>query len=141
MSTRENKELVRRIWKEWSAVAGDAAKVRPLFDKYCAPNSILHDLSRGNVSREQWIESDIMLVSAFPDLSFTIDDMLAEGERVVSIYTLQGTHKRTYMGIPATGKQISVKGIEIVRIDENIVIEVWAIIDALGMATQLGVIH
>ena len=140
MSTKENKELVRQIIKEWNAVNGDVAKMRSLYDKYYAPGFIYHDVSGGDMNREQTIQYIVPLLSAFPDLNYSIDDILAEGDKTVIRCTMQATHKGTFMGIPATGKQIVVKGIEIDKIAEGKIVEAWGFSDSAGMMTQLGVV-
>ena len=78
--------------------------------------------------------------AAYPDTHYTIDDMLAEGDKVVSRWTAHGTHQGVLMGIPATGKQVTVTGITIDRIVDDQVVESWSIFDALGMLQQLGVV-
>jgi steroid delta-isomerase-like uncharacterized protein len=140
MSTKQNKELVHKNWEDWNSIAGDVTKVRSVFDKYHATNYISHDLSKGDKNYEQQIEYFGTMVSAFPDMKISIDDMVAEGDEVAYRYTIQATHKGTFMGIPATGKQAAVKGVEIYKIQGRKIIEGWIIPDYLGMMTQLGVI-
>ncbi len=139
MSTKENKELVRQTIKEWNAINGDVAKMRSLYDKYYAPSFIYHDVSAGDMNREQTIQDMVTYLSAFPDVNYTIDDILAEGDKTVIRCTMQATHKGTFMGIPATGKQILVKGVEIDKIVAGKIAEAWGFSDSLGMMTQLGV--
>ena len=140
MSTKENKELVRQAIKEWNAVNGDVAKMRSLYDKYYAPDFIYHDVSTGDMNREQTIQDMVTYLSAFPDVNYSIDDILAEGDKTVIRCTVQATHKGTFMGIPATGKQIVVKGVEINKIKGGKIVETWDFLDSLGMMQQLGVI-
>jgi steroid delta-isomerase-like uncharacterized protein len=140
MSTKENKELVRQIIKEWNAVKGDVAKMRSLYDKYYAPGFIYHDVSAGDMNREQTIQDMATYLSAFPDVNYTIDDILAEGDKTVIRCTIQATHKGTFMGIPATGKRIVVKGVEIDKIVGGKIVEAWGLDDSHRMMTQLGVI-
>jgi predicted ester cyclase len=140
MSTKENKELVRQIIKEWNAVNGDVAKMRSLYDRYYAPGFIYHDVSGGDMNREEAIQNNVTDVSAFSDLNFSIDDMLAEGDKTVIRFTMQATHKGTFMGIAATGRRIVVKGVEIDKIVGGKIVETWDFLDSMGMMTQLGVI-
>jgi predicted ester cyclase len=81
-----------------------------------------------------------MLRTAFPDWSETIEDLMAEEDRVVFRVTGQGTHQGEFMGIPATGKPVTRPGIDIVRNVDGKLVEHWANIDQLGMMQQLGVI-
>jgi steroid delta-isomerase-like uncharacterized protein len=139
MSAKENKELVRQTIKEWNALNGDVAKMRSLYDKYYAPGFIYHDVSAGDMNREQAIQDMATYLSAFPDVNYTIDDILAEGDKTVIRCTIRATHKGTFMGIPATGKRIVVKGVEIDRIAGGKIVEAWVFDDSHRMMTQLGV--
>ena len=140
MSTKENKELVRQSIKEWNALNGDVAKMRSLYDKYYAPGFIYHDVSAGDMNREQTIQDMVTYLSAFPDVNYSIDDILAEGDKTVIRCTVRATHKGTFMGIPATGKRIVVKAVEIDKIVGGKIVEAWGFSDSQGMMTQLGVI-
>lgn len=77
---------------------------------------------------------------AFPDLHFTVDDMIAEGDKVVTRWTATGTHKGELMDIPPTGTNVSVTGISIQRIENGKVLEEWVNWDTMGLMQQLGVI-
>jgi steroid delta-isomerase-like uncharacterized protein len=81
-----------------------------------------------------------MFRTAFPDGRFTVEDLLADGEKVVSRFTATGTHKNDFMGIPATGKAITVTGIDILQFADGKAVEHWGEIDGLGMMQQLGVL-
>ena len=80
------------------------------------------------------------LQSAFPDGQTMLDDVLADGDRVAWRWTFQGTQKGPVMGIPATGKSITITGITIDRIAAGQIVERWSQIDTLGMMTQLGAV-
>jgi steroid delta-isomerase-like uncharacterized protein len=78
---------------------------------------------------------------AFPDFHSTIEDQIAEGDKVVTRWTMSGIHQGEFRGIAPTGKQITVTGIGIFRFsDEGKVIESWDNFDQLGMMRQLGVV-
>ena len=77
---------------------------------------------------------------AFPDGKTTTDDLIAEGDKVVERFTLVGTHKGEFMGIPATGKPIKVTGMSIFRIANGKIVEHWGENDAMGLLMQLGVL-
>jgi steroid delta-isomerase-like uncharacterized protein len=77
---------------------------------------------------------------AFPDLSFSIDDQIAEGDRVVTRWTARGTHEGDLWGIGATGKQGTVTGITIDRIEDGKIAETWTNWDTLGLMQQIGVV-
>ena len=81
------------------------------------------------------------LLNGFPDVQNSIDDIFAEGDRVVTRWTASGTNTDSFMGIPATGKPVRVQGISIDRFDENgMWVEGWAEFDQLGMLQQMGII-
>ena len=89
---------------------------------------------------EQLKQSAAAHFAGFPDLHITVDDVIAEGDKVVKRWTARCTHTGEWMGIPATGSKLVVKGIEIFRIADGKIEEVWAEMDVLGMLRQLGVI-
>jgi steroid delta-isomerase-like uncharacterized protein len=77
---------------------------------------------------------------AFPDLHVTIEDLIAEGDKVVSRNTVTGTHQGEYMGIPSTGKSVTYNEIFIVRFVNGRFAETWGVVDVLSQMKQLGVI-
>ena len=78
--------------------------------------------------------------NAFPDVRFTIDEQIAEGDKVVTRWTAGGTHQGELVGIPATGKSSTVTGITVDRFANGKITETWGIFDQFGMMQQLGVI-
>jgi steroid delta-isomerase-like uncharacterized protein len=76
--------------------------------------------------------------TAFPDVRLTIEEEIAEGDRVVTRWTARGTHQAELFGIPATGKQATVTGITIDRIVDGHIAETWTNWDTLGLLQQLG---
>jgi predicted ester cyclase len=79
-------------------------------------------------------------LSAFPDLHFTIDDIVVEGEKVATRHTWTGTHKGELEGIPPTNKKVTSWEIEIDRIADGKIAEIWTRYDTLGVMQQLGII-
>lgn len=82
-----------------------------------------------------------MVRSAFPDLAVTTEDLIAEDDRVLTRYTLEGTHEGEFMGIEPTGAEVEVEGMSIGRIEDGKVVEGWTNMDVLGMLVQLGVVE
>ncbi len=80
-------------------------------------------------------------LGAFPDLQVTVEDLIAEGDKVVGRLTVTGTHQGELMGIPATGKKVSFSEIHIVRISNGKVVEHWEVADIMSMMQQLGVVQ
>lgn len=136
MSTENNKALIRRFYEEVFN-----QKKRAAIDEFSDPNYVDHTappgLPAGIEGQKQLIG---MYLTAFPDLHLTVEDMIAEGDKVVSRWSGSGTHQGKFMGIPPTGKQGTVTGIEIIRIAGSKFVEHWMELDALGLLQQLGVV-
>jgi steroid delta-isomerase-like uncharacterized protein len=79
-----------------------------------------------------------VMLQAFPDLDVTIEDQIAEGDKVVTRKTFRGTHRGELWGQPATGKRVSLEVIDIFRVQEGKIIEHWAELDLLALSRQLG---
>ena len=136
MSPEDNKALAQR-WLEEVWNKGDLS----LIDELIAPNYILNDPTRPGLKGRAGIKESIaMFRTAFPDLHFTIEDQVAEREKIVTRYTVQGTHLGPLMGIPATGKQGIITGIDIYRITDGQIEEAWSNWDTLGLLQRMGVI-
>ena len=134
MSTEENKAIDRRFTEEvWNQ--GNLAVV----DELMSADYDGHDpaMPAGSEGLKQFV---LMYRSAFPDVHLTIEDQIAEGDTVVSRWTARGTHKGELMGIPPTGKQVTVTGMNIERIANGKFVEGWSNYDTLGMLQQLGVV-
>ena len=78
--------------------------------------------------------------AAFPDLRVKNEDVIAEGDKVVARWSARGTNSGALMNIPPTGKQVTLKGVDILRIEGGKIVERWGEFDALGMLQQLGVL-
>lgn len=76
--------------------------------------------------------------SAFPDLRVRVDDMLGEGDKVMSCFTMTGTHQGELMGIAATGQHVTINGMLLSRFEQGKIIEEWEILDQFGLLQQLG---
>ena len=79
-------------------------------------------------------------MKAFPDSQVTIDDMIAEGDQVVTKKTFSGTHTGDFVGIPATGKRVTLQFVDIMRLRDGKIVEHWNCLDQLSLMQQLGVI-
>ena len=129
----ENKDLVRHVYDLFNRRELEAAY--ELYESKC----VFH-MPHGDMSVKQCWEYDSMLISAFPDLSLTIEDMVAEGDKVAYRVTARGTHLAEYMGIAATGKRIELIFADFVRILDGKWVEFWATFDKHDFMQQLGVI-
>jgi steroid delta-isomerase-like uncharacterized protein len=111
-------------------------------DEFIAHNEVDHTLpSRLPGTREGTKQAIGMYLAAFPDLHLTVEDMVAEGDKVITRCTSRGTQKRAFVGIPPTGKQVTVSSILIVRIADGKIVEQWGLDDQLGMLQQLGLVQ
>jgi steroid delta-isomerase-like uncharacterized protein len=131
-----NKAHIRRVIEEVYN-RGDLAVV----DEVAASDLVIHASSqdiRGREGAKQYVTA---LRAGFPDLRFTIEDQVAEGDQVVTRWSARGTHKGTFQGIPATGRQVRLVGADIDRTVGGKVIECWAHMDELGLMRQLGVVE
>ena len=137
MSSEENKELVRQMVEE-IFTRGNASRV----NEFLAPNFIEHEeLPPGIPSNREGVKQlTTQLHSAFPDFKATIDDTIAEGDKVVIRMTWTGTHKGEFMGIPPTGKSVSFGVIDIIRVAGGQFVEHWGQMDDMSMMRQLGAI-
>ena len=136
MSAVDNKALVRRFVDEVQS-GGNI----DLIDEICSPELVNHSAPpRIPADREGIKIVTAMFRGAFPDSYFIIEDMVAEGDKVVTRKTFHGTHEGEFMGIPPSGRAVSMGLIDIVRVSEGRVVEHWAMGDSLGLMQQLGVI-
>lgn len=110
-----------------------------VFEKYYSAEFIVH-FADGDMNVEQYKGLCQAYFSAFPDLQVTTDLLVAEGDKVTKVWTVTSTSKGDFMGIPATGKPMIIKGIEVFRLADGKIAELWASMDNLGMLQQLGVI-
>jgi steroid delta-isomerase-like uncharacterized protein len=134
MSTEDNKAVTRR--------GHDALNERnwAAFEALCAPNIVLYNASMTIQGFEPYKQFIVMYFTAFPDGRFMIEDMIAEGDRVVVRQTFHGTHQGDLMGIPPTGKQVTATAILILRFANGKAVEEWFNNDDLGLLQQLGVV-
>jgi steroid delta-isomerase-like uncharacterized protein len=135
MSTEDNKAIVRRFIEE---VIGQGNLT--VVDELLAAGYTYHAPGMEVRDPDGMKQVFMMLRTAFPDWYETTEDLIAEGNKVVFRVTGRGTHKGDFMGIPPTGKQVTMSGIDIVRIEGGKLVEHWANFDQMGMMQQLGVI-
>ena len=138
MSTQENKALARRSWE--IVTKGDLGTLDDALQKVYADDVVMHEPDedvRGIEGMKRFVSR---IRSAFPDLRVTLEDDIAEGEKVVSRWRAQGTHQGELMGIAATGNEVAITGITIHRIEDGKIVEEWENWDALGLMQQIGAV-
>ncbi len=134
--SEENKALTRRFIEE-VLNKGNLDAVDELMD----PNYVEHSPFPGQApGLEGQKQMFAMMRAAFADFNVTIEEMIAEGDKVVVRSTTRGTHNGEFMGIPPTGKQVTVSEIHIIQIAEGKGVAHWGEQDTMGMMQQLGVI-
>lgn len=104
------------------------------------PQLLDHDPTNSTHDREGVRQFTIALRTAFPDVLCTVNDIVAEGDKVAARFPLWGTHRGEFMGVPATGRRIEMSGIDIVRFEAGKAAEHWGEFDQVGMFQQLGVV-
>jgi len=133
MSVERNKALVRRLVEAWNT------RNWAVFDEVMAPDYVDHYALLGlKPGREAYKEAQISTTNAFPDFQFTIEDMIAEGDKVVVRLTFSGTHRGEFAGIAPTGKRVTYTHIRILRVVRGKFVEDWGFSDRLGALQQLG---
>ena len=133
MSTEQNKALVRRLVD--ASVASDQAALKELL----APDFVAYQ-TYGTQDREAFLQHLNGFLVAFSDNHFTVEEQVAEGDKVVTRTTWHATHSSDFQGLPPTGKQIAISGITIERIKDGKIVERWASYDMMGLMQQLGVV-
>jgi steroid delta-isomerase-like uncharacterized protein len=134
MSAETNKAIARRVFEE----VFNAGNL-DLIDELASPGVIVH---YGVAEPVRGLDSYKRAFTAsqptFPDMHFTIEDLIAEGDQVVTRWTLRATHRGEYHGVAATGRQVSETGISIYRFVDGKIVEGWVTSDNLGVMQQLG---
>jgi len=138
MSAEEIKALVRRFFEE-SNKGKEAALA--VIDELFATNIAYHGGGGEEIRGiKDYKQSTSESYNASPDLHFTIDDIVAEGDKVAVRLTFSGTNKGEIMGIPPTNKKLTIWGINIYRVVGGKFVEGWERADTLGLMQQLGVV-
>ena len=134
MGTQENKASARRFLDE-VVNGGNFAAI----DELTHPNFVDHSAPPGVPPTNEGFKAFMtMFRAAFPDLHYTIDDEVAEGDRVVQRTTAHGTMRGDFQGMPASGKEATWSEIHITRFADGMAVEHWGVVDQLGMLVQLG---
>jgi steroid delta-isomerase-like uncharacterized protein len=134
MSTAENKALMQR-YNDECLNKRDLRVVDELF----APSYVYHPAGSPDVHGPGGLKEHLSSAfAAFPDLHGTIEDMVAEQDKVVVRHRVTATHRAEFMGVAPTGKVVSITGISILRFAGNMVVEEWDVTDLHGLKQQLA---
>jgi steroid delta-isomerase-like uncharacterized protein len=135
MSTEQNLELVRRF------LDGINRHDLDVLDEVCAPSYLAHfPGTPGPLTREGIKPVWAQFFAAFPDLTHALEDIFADGDRVVVRMALAGTHAGEFMGMPPTGRAVAIGSINFLRCVDGRIAEQWIDFDGLGMLQQLGAV-
>jgi steroid delta-isomerase-like uncharacterized protein len=131
----DNKDCVRRLFEE----VLNRGKLS-LLDTLIGAAYVDHNPSPGQPAGAAGVKGKVeTLRSAFPDLRFSLEELVAEGDLVAARYSWRGTHKgEAFLGIPPSGKSILVRGMDFYRFRDGKIVEHWDNVDELGMLSQLG---
>lgn len=130
----ENKNVIHRLFEALSKGKMD------ILDELTIANLIIHgdDLLPFGRDRESIKNLITAFHKAFPDAKFTVEQIFAEQNKVVSYVTVSGTHKGEWLGAAPTGEEITWTASSVTRFNEGKIVELWGIADELGMMQQLG---
>ena len=134
MSLEKNKKLVLQCTDEYYN-----EKEFDTLDKYFAKDFVWRGPT-STMNREEFLGASQFMTNAFPDLKIIIDDLTAEDDKVIKQWTMKATHQGEYAGVPATGNSIEVHGYATFRIKDNIIVEIWEVMDSLSLMQQIGAI-
>lgn len=141
MTSESSRAVVRRFYEElWNERRLDVA------DDIIAARCVTHQLRSGSepdgVPRgpeavkhhvNEWL-------AAFPDLRFTVEGMIAEGDRVSTVSVLRGTHTGRWLGLAPTGKRVEIRMMVVQRVADDKIVEDWVLVESLGLLQQLGLV-
>jgi steroid delta-isomerase-like uncharacterized protein len=133
-TTEANKVLVRLLLEDDISRGDEAVAERiihPDFVDHTNPPGMQHGLN-GHMAIVR------LFRAAFPDQWWQIEDLIAEGDRVVARTTMRGTHRGDFFGIPATGRAVTLPGVHVMRVADGKIAEHWGSNDDLGLLRQLG---
>jgi steroid delta-isomerase-like uncharacterized protein len=137
MSSEHNKQIVRRAYQTVvdGIRSGDLSRLEEVVDRNVRDHNPDPNQKQG---LDGLIEFFSSLGTAFPNMEIVVEDLIAEGDRVVGRVIFRGTHSGEFQGMPPTGKQLEMQVVDIMRIEEGKIVERWGVADNLAMMQQLG---
>ncbi len=135
MTSEQHKTIPRRFFKAFET--NDQAALKEVL----APDFVAHHPGNPDpLSREELLQIINSYKAAFSDQQYTIEDQIAEGDKVATRVIWRATHSGDYQGVPPTGKRVAISGIAISRIKDGQIVERWLDLDAMGLMQQLGLV-
>ena len=133
MTAEENKRIMERFTSEF-LTTGDAA----LAEEFLSPDIVLHFAGQQQRGRDTYLAVVAANADTFEDLVWTVEEMVADGDAVAVRYTMTGTHRGEFAGIPPTGKAVVAQSMAFYRLADGQIVEERAQLDMLGILQQLG---
>jgi steroid delta-isomerase-like uncharacterized protein len=129
--------FVQELWNERHLDVADS-----IFAKDCVTHQLRSGVPADAVPRgpEAIKEHVAGWIASFPDLHFSIEQMVSEGDRVMTQMQMEGTHQGAWLGIPASGKKIQIRMFTVHRVAQSKIVEDWVLVESLGLFQQLGVV-
>jgi steroid delta-isomerase-like uncharacterized protein len=135
MTNERNKAIPRRLFEAFET--NDQSTLKEVL----SPDLVAHHPGApGPLSREELLQTISVFKTAFSDQEYTIEDQIAEGDKVVTRTTWRATHSGEFQGVPPTGKRVATDGIAITRIQDGQIVERWVSMDQIGLMQQLGLV-
>ena len=142
LSTAEetsNKATFKRFHE--AANTGDVELIAKTIDEIVAPHAVIRtplpiDAAGPELLKQVWT----MLLRVYPDIHLTVEDVIAEGDKVVARNTVSGTHQGEFMGFAPTGKSVTYNEIFVFRFADGRVVETWGVVDVYAQMNQLGLL-
>lgn len=136
MSSEQNKAVIRRFIEEvWGK--GDTTLLSDLADVNVADHNPMPNQASGIDGQRQAVN---LFHSAFKDIRMKVEDLIAEGDKVVDHWTVSASNYGDFLGIPATGRSVTFTGTDIYRLVDGKIVELWHVEDILGLLQQLGAV-
>jgi steroid delta-isomerase-like uncharacterized protein len=140
MSTSEDNKATFKRFHD-AASTGDAELLFKTIDELVAPDAVVRtplpiDATGPEALKQVWA----MLFRIYPDIHLTVEDVIAEGDKVVGRTTVTGTHQGEFMGVAGTGKPVTYNEIFIFRFADGRVVETWGVVDVYAQMKQIGVV-
>lgn len=133
MSNSTSRSLIGRFYNE--VLNGRRLEV---IDEIASEDYVEHDPLPGQGGGREGLRERVSALNSALDPHFTVEDVIAEGDRVVVRWRNRGTHVESFLGLPATGKQFDIAGIDVYRVEGGRLAEHWHVVDQLSMLIQLG---
>ncbi len=135
MSKQSNTETQKKMGEAINS--GRLEALREIFAADVVDHDPAPDQAKGP---EGFIQFFTQFRSAFPDLAIAVEHMVADEDNISLAYTVTGTHQGNFLGIPATGKKIKARGMQIARFESGKIVERWGSSDELGILKQIGAV-